>query len=148
MAKKIEPQEISGLEHSLIKLSDTFRSHNEFIQKRFGLPALEMQLIQYIMLNGPQRMKDISEHFHIKLSTFTSIVDKGERRGVLKRINSKEDRRVVHLDVSTRGKNLYKKYTQALSEFLNQMEIEWNERELSQFRSGLEAFNGYAEASA
>jgi DNA-binding MarR family transcriptional regulator len=45
-------------------------------------------------------MKAISEAFHIKLSTLTSIIDKAEGNRIVRRVNSKKDRRVVFLETT------------------------------------------------
>ena len=66
---------------------------------------------QFVALNGRKKMKDIGEAFNIKLSTLTSIVDKIERQKFVRRINSKEDRRAVYLDLTPKGKRLYEKYS-------------------------------------
>lgn len=132
--------DISRLEQRLIALSDSFRSHREFIEDKFNISALEMQLIQYIMHNGAQKMKDISRYFHIKLSTFTSIIDKAERNRVLKRVNSKEDRRVVFLDVTTKGRNLYREYVEALDSLVEKTGINVDEEQFEKLENGLEMF--------
>jgi DNA-binding MarR family transcriptional regulator len=133
--------EISKLEQSLIALSDSFRSHREYIENKFNISALEMQLIQHIMHNGAQKMKDISKYFHIKLSTFTSIIDKAEQSRVLKRVNSKEDRRVVFLDVTAKGRNLYNDYVSALDTLVEKIGIDVDEEQFENLESGLEMFD-------
>lgn len=132
--------DVSKLEQSLIALSDSFRSHKEFIEDKFKVSALEMQLIQHIMHNGAQKMKDVSKYFHIKLSTFTSIIDKAERSRVLKRVNSKEDRRVVFLDITAKGRNLYNEYVNTLDTLVEKIGMDVNEEQFENLESGLEMF--------
>ena len=132
---------IGRLEESLIKLNDASRHHQQFIKQHFKVSALEMQLVQYVIKNGPQKMKDVSEHFHIKLSTFTSIIDKAEKRKILKRVNSKEDRRVVFLDVTTKGRNLHAKYSDTLQVLVKKVESNLEKKAFEQFVDSLETFN-------
>ena len=99
------------LEKSLIALRDVFRRHQRYIKDHFKISELEMEILQYVALNGRRKMKDIGEAFNIKLSTLTSIVDKIERQKFVKRINSKEDRRAVYLDLTAKGKKMYEKYS-------------------------------------
>ncbi len=141
MSLQNENAEIGRLEESVIMLSDASRNHQEFIKKQFKVSALEMQLIQYVIRNGPQKMKDVSEHFHIKLSTFTSIIDKAEKRKILKRVNSKEDRRVVFLDVTAKGRNTHGKYSAVLQELVKKVETSLKKKAFGQFVDGLETFN-------
>ena len=141
MLKNADQHEVSQLEKSLILLSDASRQHGVFIKKQFKVSALEMQLIQFVIMNGPQKMKDVSEHFHIKLSTFTSIIDKAEKLRILKRINSKEDRRVVFLDATAKGRKLYDRYSESLGDMVKQVESDFSSKQFKQFVEGLEAFN-------
>ena len=102
---------LEKLEKSLIALRDVFRKHQRYIKDNFKISELEMEILQFVALNGRRKMKDIGEAFNIKLSTLTSIVDKIERQKFVKRINSKEDRRAVYLDLTPKGKRLYEKYS-------------------------------------
>lgn len=95
----------------MIALRDVFRKHQRFIKENFKISELEMEILQFVALNGRRKMKDIGEAFNIKLSTLTSIVDKIERQKFVKRINSKTDRRAVYLDLTPKGKRLYEKYS-------------------------------------
>lgn len=117
-AKNEEKNQTSGaddqlvkLENSLIRLRDVFRKHQRFIKAKFKISEQEMEILQFVALNGRKKMKDIGEAFNIKLSTLTSIVDKIERQKFVKRINSKVDRRAVYLDLTPKGKKLYDKYS-------------------------------------
>lgn len=107
----VEDAQLKRLENSLIALRDVFRKHQRFIKENFKISELEMEILQFVALNGRRKMKDIGEAFNIKLSTLTSIVDKIERQKFVKRINSKTDRRAVYLDLTPKGKRLYEKYS-------------------------------------
>jgi MarR family 2-MHQ and catechol resistance regulon transcriptional repressor len=53
-----------------------------------------------------QKMKEVGEHFNIKLSTLTSTVDKLEQNRLVRRRNSREDRRVIYIQPTNRGEQL------------------------------------------
>ena len=106
--------------------------------------ALEMELIKYVILNGSQKMKAISEAFHIKLSTLTSIIDKAEKQRILKRVNSKEDRRVVFLDTTKKGQNIFEEYSKFLRETAVTMQEYFDEDSFNYFVEGLESFTRYS----
>ena len=104
-------EQIEKLEKSLIQLREVFRRHQKYIKDTFKISELEMEIIQYVALNGRKKMKEIGETFNVKLSTLTSIVDKIEKQKFVKRVNSKSDRRAVYLDLTPKGKGLYDKYS-------------------------------------
>lgn len=132
--------DVKKLEESLIALNHAFRKHQDFIKTRFKISALEMELIQFVINNGPQKMKAISENFHIKLSTLTSIIDKAENARILKRTNSREDRRVVFLDTTKKGRKIYDEYSQFLRETALRMRANLAEVDFGNFVEGMETF--------
>lgn len=103
-------QESSSLEKQLLHIRDAFRHHQNEIRKKYKISANEMEIILYIYNFGPQRMKSVGEQFKIKFSTLTSLVDKIERLNLVKRVNSKEDRRSILVTLTKKGKKMLDEY--------------------------------------
>ena len=101
---------IERLEGCLINLRDVFRRHQLVIKAKYNVSTVEMDIIQLIAMDGQKKMKDIGEAFGIKFSTLTSIVDKIEGQKLVKRVNSKTDRRSVYLTITPKGQSLYENY--------------------------------------
>ena len=91
-------------------MRDAFRQHQNEIRKKYKISANEMEIILYINDFGPQRMKSVGEQFKIKFSTLTSLVDKIERLNLVKRVNSKEDRRSILVTLTKKGKRMLDEY--------------------------------------
>ena len=102
--------ELTGLERQLFQMRDAFRSHQNDIRRKYKISANEMEIILYIQEKGPQRMKSVGERFKIKFSTLTSLVDKIERLNLVKRVNSKEDRRSILVTITKKGKRMLEEY--------------------------------------
>ena len=102
--------ELTGLERQLFQMRDAFRSHQNDIRRKYKISANEMEIILYIQENGPQRMKSVGERFKIKFSTLTSLVDKIEKYNLVKRVNSKEDRRSILVTITKKGKRMLDEY--------------------------------------
>lgn len=126
------------LEKALISLHQVLRQQAEYIQHTYQISRLEMDLIGFVVAKGPQKMKDVSDHFHVKLSTLTSIIDKAERKRILKRVASKEDRRVVFLDVTRKGKNIHQDFEQYLKQATEKLEEQMDPVAFGQFVSGID----------
>ncbi|MEL6851144.1 MAG: MarR family transcriptional regulator [Bacteroidota bacterium] len=115
MAKVTNPdmsnlQGPTELERQLLNMRDAFRQHQNEIRKKYKISANEMEIILYINDFGPQRMKSVGERFKIKFSTLTSLVDKIERLNLVKRVNSKEDRRSILVTITKKGKRMLEEY--------------------------------------
>ena len=108
--KPVSP-ELAQLEKSIYDLADIYRKHQTYIKTKYKISALDMEILQLVVVEGPKKMKEIGEHFQVKLSTLTSIIDKIERSRLVKRVNSRHDRRVVYLEASPKGKQVYADYS-------------------------------------
>ncbi|MDB4286391.1 MarR family transcriptional regulator, partial [bacterium] len=98
------------LEKQLLQMRDSFRHHQNNIRKKYKISANEMEIILFISEEGPQRMKSVGERFKIKFSTLTSLVDKIERLNLVKRVNSKEDRRSILVTITKKGRKMLDEY--------------------------------------
>lgn len=126
------------LEQSLYNLVEVYRKHQAYIKLKYGVSALEMEIIQYILLDGKKKMKEIGEHFQVKLSTLTSIIDKIERDRLVKRVNSREDRRVVYLEVARKGQQLYEQYSQYMGVVSQRVQRQLDDTQYEALLTGLD----------
>ncbi len=106
---------IAILEKQLYSIRDSFRQHQNDIRKKYKISSNEMEIILHIAEEGPQRMKSVGEKFKIKFSTLTSLVDKIERLNLVKRVNSKEDRRSILITLTAKGRKLLDEYNSQVS---------------------------------
>ena len=136
---------INKLEKSLYDLSDIYRKHQQYIKVKYKISALEMEILQLIVLQGPKKMKEIGEHFQIKLSTLTSIIDKIEQQKLVKRVNSKEDRRVVFLEVARKGARIYDNYSRYIHRISQVMKNSMDENLFFAFVEGIEKMSEAVE---
>ncbi len=134
---------VERLEKSLYELNEVYRKHQDYIKTKYKISALEMEIIQLIVLDGKKKMKEVGEHFNVKLSTLTSIIDKIERQRLVKRVNSKEDRRVVYLEVTQKGNKLYKDYSNYIQVISQLMQQSMKQEKFSAFVEGLEKMSEF-----
>lgn len=133
-----ETLSVDRLEKSLRALSDVYRKHQDYIKTKYRISALEMEIIQLVVMDGRKKMKEIGQHFNVKLSTLTSIIDKIERQRLVKRVNSQKDRRVVFLEVTKKGQRLYESYTQYLHVIAQMMRRSMDDEQFLALIQGLE----------
>lgn len=132
------------LHRSFMDLNEVQRKHYQYIKARYNVSGIEMEIIQWIILDGKKKMKEISEHFNVKFSTLTNIVDKIESQKYVVRKNSKEDRRVVYLEVSKKGQRLYENYTKHIQVMAQLMSQDMGNDQFDILVEGLEKMAEYA----
>lgn len=126
------------LESRLIALQELYRRHREYVRTKYGISSLEMDIVQLVMQEGRHKMKEIGWRFGVKLSTLTSIIDRMEEEKLVRRMPSREDRRVVFLEGTRKSEKIYQDYVQYLK-FLAEAFTQQREPEaVESFLSGLD----------
>lgn len=134
----LKADRLDRLEQSLFQLTDVIQKHQEIVQKRFKVSAVEIDILRLLDLEGEKKMKDIGERVRVKLSNLTNIIDRLETQKLVKRVNSKTDRRSIFVHISTKGKKLLTDYSEFLRELSTRMRQAIQEDEFSILVNGLE----------
>ena len=129
---------LERLEQSLFQLTDVIQKHQEIVQRRFKVSAVDIDILKLLEAEGDKKMKDIGERVRVKLSNLTNIVDRLESQRFVKRINSKTDRRSIFVNITTKGKKLLNDYADFLRELSSRMREAMEEDEFGILVDGLE----------
>ena len=140
--------ELAKLEKSLYDLADVYRKHQAYIKTKYKISALDMEILQLVVVEGPKKMKEIGDHFQIKLSTLTSIIDKIERNRLVKRVNSRHDRRVVFLEASPKGKQVYEDYSNHIQLIASMMQNSLSPQQFNALLEGMDRLADFVSPSA
>ena len=102
-----------------------------------------LRFIRYLDDHEQKKMKEVGEHFNIKLSTLTSTIDKLEKNKLVKRKNSKEDRRVIYIRPTAKGQNLLSDLTNSTRILAENMIRDSKPPEYDSMIHGLDRILGY-----
>ena len=72
------------------------------------LSMQELRVVERLGDAGPTMMKELAEYIILAVNSVTSLVDKLEKQGLLRRVRSSEDRRVVHVELTETGRAAYR----------------------------------------
>ncbi len=72
-----------------------------------------LQVMQVLECGDRLNMRSLSDRTGLPLSTLTGIIDKLVEKGLLERVRSQRDRRVVEVIISTGGRKAYSYRTDA-----------------------------------
>ena len=78
--------------------------------KRFhegALSLVHLNLLMLLRFNGPLTMSRLAELLDVSVASATGIVDRMEKKGVIERRRSDEDRRVVQVYVTDKGEQVF-----------------------------------------
>src|SRR5262249_27074655 len=83
-----------------------FRSLNK---RLYGtLTVSQSYCLRILYFQGVRTMSQLAGELHVRLSTITGVIDQLEGKGLVERTDHPEDRRSLHVRLTTKGRNLYR----------------------------------------
>ncbi|MEJ5352290.1 MAG: MarR family transcriptional regulator [Melioribacteraceae bacterium] len=92
------------LMEKVTKAGDKFRRLQAKYMFEQKLTAPQFGVLEILYRNGPMPLKRISEEMLVTGANITCVVDNLEKEGLVKRVHSKEDRRVILGELTPAGK--------------------------------------------
>ncbi|MBY6186676.1 MarR family transcriptional regulator [Marinobacter hydrocarbonoclasticus] len=136
-------------EQLLISLRKVIRAidlHSRKLNKESGLTGPQLVVMQKIgQLDGPIA-RQVAAEVNLSPATVTSIIDRLEARGLVKRIRDDVDKRRVHLSLSEQGQHLLSAAPQPLQEHFIQRYHALEEWEQSLLLSSVERIASMMDA--
>lgn len=74
---------------------------------QYELTFSQVEILRFIGESGKETMKSIADHLKITPPSATAMIDEMEKRGLVKRINDTQDRRVVIIAFTPKAKKLF-----------------------------------------
>lgn len=95
--------ETLGVAAGLVRLSFLVQCVYARSAAAYDLPVAQAQLL-CVLKDRPRGMTELSGILHVEKSSLSGLVDRVERRGLLRRTSSLPDRRAVIVELTGRGK--------------------------------------------
>jgi MarR family 2-MHQ and catechol resistance regulon transcriptional repressor len=67
----------------------------------------ELRVVEFLGNEGPRMMRELAEHLAVAVNSMTSIADSLERKGLVRRQRSEEDRRVIRVELTDPGREMH-----------------------------------------
>jgi MarR family transcriptional regulator, organic hydroperoxide resistance regulator len=93
------------LEAAVYLYSEGRRATKE-VARHLGLTGPQVTAIKLLEAFGDPSLSELSEHMSAHNSTITGLVDRMVKGGLVERVRSTEDRRVVRIRLTERGREL------------------------------------------
>lgn len=75
--------------------------------KHYGLSASEFAVLEVLYTKGRVPLQQIGDKILITSGSITYNIDKLEKKGLLRRVPAKEDRRVIYAEITASGKEMF-----------------------------------------
>ncbi|MEJ5228777.1 MAG: MarR family transcriptional regulator [Pseudothermotoga sp.] len=115
---------------SVFDLVLTFSKMLTFNGELENLRAIELYLLLYIAQRGSQKMSELAEVFSMTKSNITFLVDSLEEKGLVERSRSNEDRRVVNICLTEKGRQMYNQVLDDFAKLISRVTSQIPEKDL------------------
>ncbi|MBU7595538.1 MarR family winged helix-turn-helix transcriptional regulator [Metabacillus halosaccharovorans] len=97
--------------------------------------------LRYIHKAGTCTSTELSEVFDVKKSAITAIVNRLTEKELIKRTRDENDRRVIYLTLTDKGKVLFEKTEEKIHKLVESIIISFDEKEIVSFIETYEKLN-------
>lgn len=91
------------------------------MEKKFdevGSNVLEYRILRILAESGKKTMANLADLNFVTQAWITGMTDKMEEKGYVKRVRSSDDRRVIYVELTEKGKEFIEKMRKVHDEFL------------------------------
>ncbi|MGE7760462.1 MarR family winged helix-turn-helix transcriptional regulator [Peribacillus sp. NPDC097895] len=115
----IEIKELSRLSQELV----------EPLLVKYDLTSVQFRALQLIVLDESIAAKNVSNHLKIKPAAGTALIDRLERKNLIERVHSEDDRRVVYIQSTESGRETYHSINRCFAKIFRDFYSVLNEEE-------------------
>ncbi len=118
----LDNRELAGhLDSLLQRISNSIHKQKSFFAEEIGISRQQFDVLCIIYEKGQVTMGELCREISSACSTATDLADKLEKAGYVERIREKRDRRVVRLNILSKGEKLVKTVIERRAETLGQI---------------------------
>lgn len=120
----------------LIRLSRLVQDIHARISERHDLTPVQAKLL-CVLASGPRGMAELAQCFGVEKAALTGLVDRAERRGLVRRSPVPGDRRALSVTLTTTGRRAAAAFHAEATEELNHLLSPLAPRDRKDFRGAL-----------
>ncbi len=124
---------ISSVFYDIIKLEENFLKNNKYKD----VSSKEVRTIEAIGINRPKSMGSIAKSLDITLGTLTVSITNLEKKGYVRREKSLNDKRVVNVMLTEKGKKLFRLHKKFKQNIMKSIIIDLTNQEKEIFNGAL-----------
>ena len=121
----------------------TAHSETQFFSQFKDISILQAHIILSINFHHPCKMSQIAKSANISLGGMTQLIDKLEDKKYLKRLRSKEDRRVVFIELTAKGRKVVMANEQHVKQVGKEIMQKFTTQEQQQFLDFFQLANNF-----
>jgi DNA-binding MarR family transcriptional regulator len=94
---------------SLRRIFKALQNYSHEVSHRYGITGPQLWVLKTVFKDGGLPLGELSQKMYLHPSTITGVVNRLEKKGYVSRDRDQEDRRVVMVQLTPKGKRLVKR---------------------------------------
>jgi DNA-binding MarR family transcriptional regulator len=94
---------VQELSRFIAFVSARFKESDLGFATRLEVTERELALLRALAADGPMISKELGGRFGVPVSTMTGLIDRMERKGLIRRVHGRRDRRSIELEATPAG---------------------------------------------
>ncbi|CAM2175465.1 MarR family winged helix-turn-helix transcriptional regulator [Burkholderia orbicola] len=132
----------TGVGFSINKARNIIVAELDHAMEHLDISAQHIGIMLCLLRGAPNTPFEMARLLHVDTGLMTRMLDKLETKGLLVRTRSVEDRRVVHLALTLKGRQIARQIPELALGVLNDRLKHFTKAEFAEFRRLLDKFNG------
>jgi DNA-binding MarR family transcriptional regulator len=126
--------EVLGLFRMIFRSSS---KHSEDIEKAVGVSGTQLWALAEIKEITNITVNNLAKSMALHQSTISNLIDKMERKNLIQRVRSTEDKRVVYLSLTTAGEDMLQKAPSPVKGILVDALTRMSDEDITQLQNNL-----------
>jgi DNA-binding MarR family transcriptional regulator len=106
MAKPSSETMVAEVMDNIRRVFQVVNEQSKRVERETGLTGPQVWAIKMIAASSPVRVSELARKMYLHPATIVGILDRLEKRGLIVRVRSTEDRRVVEVNLTEEGRQL------------------------------------------
>lgn len=99
-------EEVQEIIDNLRRVFQAINEYSRNAEKQTGLTGPQLWAIKLLLQGAPMRVSELAGHMFLHPATIVGIIDRLEKKGLVTRTRSQDDRRAVDLALTREGRDL------------------------------------------
>ncbi|KQU27011.1 MULTISPECIES: MarR family winged helix-turn-helix transcriptional regulator [Peribacillus] len=126
--------ELYNLHNAIKELSSLSQELIEPLLVKYDLTSVQYHALQLIVIKESIAVKNVSNHLKIKPAAGTALIDRLERKNLIERVHSEDDRRVVYIKSTASGRETYHSINKCFANIFQDFYSVLNEEETQRLK--------------
>jgi DNA-binding MarR family transcriptional regulator len=103
---KQEVETVTGIIDNLRRVFQAINEYSRTAERSTGLTGPQLWALKLLAASAPLRVSGLARRMYLRPPTVVGILDRLEAKGLVRRSPSREDRRVVEIELTEQGRAL------------------------------------------